>query len=199
MAYAQSYFIVDNTIKWVSKQNYLEFLIEGKSFIKNYLLYGNAVFNASMAIFRKEVFEAISKEYINFKFCGDWLFWGLVATQGKVFISGKILNYFRNHTGDVSSKAYSTGLNFFEDIKVLNLFYEKNFIDTLEFKSALYKKYVDFIQKKKLLHQHVVDELQKKFEYYIYEIIHPSIFVVFKRNLISILRVCKKIIKQDFP
>jgi glycosyltransferase involved in cell wall biosynthesis len=145
LGYVQSYYIVDdNDIKWVSNQNFLETISNGIDFVKKHLLNGNAIFNASMAVFRKSAYSNLTIDYTKFSFCGDWLFWAGIASQGDVFISGKILNYFRNHNGDVSSKAYSSGYNFIEELQVLFVFLDNNFITDDEFFNALKIKHLDY-------------------------------------------------------
>ena len=82
LGYVQSYFIEENTnIAYISSQKNLYRVIEGKEFIKGNLLYGNSVYNASMAIFKKSAYLNISHEYLNYKFCGDWIFWAEIAYQ----------------------------------------------------------------------------------------------------------------------
>jgi len=199
LGYVQSYYMVDNEAKWTSKKDYsekqLDTKIEGNLFIKHHSLYVNAIINASMAIFRKSAFYKIDNEYTKFKFCGDWLFWGLIASRGDVFISGKILNYFRNHSNDVSTKSYKTGLNYLEEIDVLKQFYTRKYIDIFEFKWVLLAKYKNFANDKSFLPIDRVHEIQEKFETYIKsEIYFPKIFK-FKRKLNSLIKKCKKIIK----
>ena len=194
LGYVQSYFVVENEIKWVSKQDNLALVIDGFSFIKEKLLHENSIFNASMAVFRKSAFFKIDDEYVNFKFCGDWLFWGLIASNGSVFISGKILNYFRNHSCDVSSKSYKSGLNYLEDIDVLKYFNDKGYIDVFDLNSALYNKYNIFVKDKYRLPKDKADEIQKKFESHIKLEIYSQKRSELKHRFKFLLR-CLKVIK----
>lgn len=145
LGYVQSYFIIEkNDIKFVSSQNKLFKTENGLDFIKTHLLHGNAIFNASMALFKKSAYFNVKEDFKNYKFCGDWLFWAQIAQQGEVFISGKILNYFRNHSGDVSNKAYASGLNFVEELKVIIYYIENKLITNEEFLEILKIKHHDF-------------------------------------------------------
>lgn len=145
LAFSQSYCVEgENEIKWISTQKKIENLVEGKRFVSEYLINGNAIFNASMAIFRKDIFFKISCEYTTYHFCGDWLFWSEIAVFGNVFISGKVHNYFRKHAKDVSGKAYSSGLNFIEELKILFNLLNRNLINDSEFSSALVNKYLKY-------------------------------------------------------
>lgn len=164
LGYVQSYFIEENTnIAYISSQKNLYRVIEGKEFIKGNLLYGNSVYNASMAIFKKSAYLNISHEYLNYKFCGDWIFWAEIADQGDVFVSGKILNYFRNNKGGISYNAFSKGLSYIEELQVLSKFIENNFITESEYKSALKRKLSNFILEKGKLSKQSISLIKAKF------------------------------------
>jgi hypothetical protein len=68
----------------------------------------NSIYNASMCIFRKKFVSSLDA-VSTYKFCGDWYFWITLALSGKVYINGKILNYYRKHANDVTSKRYIDG------------------------------------------------------------------------------------------
>lgn len=131
----------DNKIKWQSKHPLLSEIIDSDIFIRDFLAIKVSIFNASMAIFRKDTFQHVSKEFVSFKFCGDWFFWLQIARHGKVHISGKVLNYFRKHDKDVSGNAYKSGLNIVEELWVTNWMYKEELIDELLYKKAFKKQY----------------------------------------------------------
>lgn len=164
LAYAQSYYMLgNNRIKWISQQRQLEAVMIGTEFIPNRMLLGNGIFNASMALFRKEIYRQISPEYTRYSFCGDWIFWGELASKGAVFISGKVLNYFRNHEGDVSGKAYQSGLYWTESLAVLDHFYKMRFIDKGELVKGYRCKYQEYRKNRKGLLPEVQAQLDKLF------------------------------------
>lgn len=145
VGYVQSYYMVgDNNIQWISKQDTLENITAGRDFVRKHLLHGNAIFNASMAVFKRSAYNGISVNYTQYKFCGDWLFWSEIAKKGKVFISGKVLNYFRNHNADVSGKAYSDGLNYVEELKILFSFFDEKLITKEDFIASLTTKHMRY-------------------------------------------------------
>ena len=144
LAYCQSLMFRGNEIVWKLESNYLESSVDGKEFIKTRMLEGNTIFNASMVLFKKSVLEKIDNTYTTFSFCGDWLFWMEIAKLGDVYISGKYLNYFRKHDKDVSGRAYASGLNFIEEIKILELLKVNNLINEIDFLKALKVKYLRF-------------------------------------------------------
>jgi glycosyltransferase involved in cell wall biosynthesis len=100
----------ENRILYYSKGVYFNGIIDGKSFVSDRMMHANSIINASMAIFSKKVIEKLDPKYTILKFCGDWLFWIYIAEQGKVYESGKMLNYFRKHEKDVTGSAILNGL-----------------------------------------------------------------------------------------
>ena len=145
ISYCQSYCVVNqNNIRFQSKHDKLFEIVAGKNYIAEYLSVPVALFNASMALWRKEMFKLIPDELTSFKFCGDWYFWIQMAKHGSVHISGKVLNYFRKHENDVSGKVYSNGLNFIEELKIINILYQENLITEKGYYRAYKKKYVEY-------------------------------------------------------
>ena len=145
ISYCQSYCVVNgNDIRFQSKHHKLTEVVAGIDYIAAYLSVPVAIFNASMALWRREEFKLIPDELTSFKFCGDWYFWIQMSKHGSVHISGKVLNYFRKHENDVSGKAYSSGLNFIEELKIINMLYEENLITEKGYYKAYKKKYIEY-------------------------------------------------------
>lgn len=140
-------------IKWQSKHSCLFEIIESDKFIKDYLAIKVSIFNASMAIFKKDVFSLVSKDFVSYKFCGDWFFWLQIARHGKTAISGKILNYFRKHDNDVSGKAYKSGLNLIEEIKVTNWMFNDKLIDEKTYVKAFRKQYKAYFKVRNVINK----------------------------------------------
>lgn len=92
---------------------------KGQAFIKENMLRGNSIINASSAVFRK---TAIPKDdsYTKFRYCGDWLFWILIASKGNVIRINKYYNYFRMHQVKVTPKAMAGGLSYIEGSQILS-------------------------------------------------------------------------------
>ncbi len=134
--YCQSFCVNDNSeIIFQSNHFKLEDYCLKEKFLEQFLCFQNAVFNASMAVFRKKSYYNISEFYRSFKFVGDWIFWAELSRLGTVYINAKPLNYFRKHDKDVSSKMYAGGLNFIEELQALNYFHQH-----LQLNNALYFK-----------------------------------------------------------
>jgi hypothetical protein len=143
VGYCQSALILEsNKIKWISSFPFMACQMEGKEFIQDFMLLNNAIFNASMAVWRRSAFEKISREFVNFKYCGDWLFWIEMSMHGNVFISGKVLNYFRKHSADVSGPAVRSGDNFVEELNMFHLLYKRKWISNTDLTRVLKQKYI---------------------------------------------------------
>jgi glycosyltransferase involved in cell wall biosynthesis len=128
-------------ILYTSDSKKIREVTDGISFIKNHLTESNRIFNASMAIFHKPSFLGISSEYTNYKFCGDWLFWIMLAQKGRVFISGKYLNYFRKHNADVSRKSMANGTYFSEYPGLAKYLLDNSLISHHQYSYLLFRKY----------------------------------------------------------
>lgn len=147
ISYCQSICVDNNfSILGVGGNNKLFETMDGKKFVTTHMIGSNAVYNASMAVFRKSAALGISREYKKFRYCGDWLFWTELAETGKVFMNGKCLNYFRKHGNDVSGKAAKEGLLFIEGKKIFdyiclqNNFRVKHLPAVFDFRIAEYIK-----------------------------------------------------------
>ena len=97
-------------------------------FLSHLLLYGNVVYNASMVVFRKDAIDkSVWDKLARLKYCGDWLFWASLAMNGKGTVSEvkEYLNYFRNHSSNVSNKAEVNGLTFLEGFPISKMIAKK--------------------------------------------------------------------------
>lgn len=83
-------------------------------FIRQNMLLGNHLLNASSAIFRKDVLDKIPKDYTKLKASGDYLFWIELANCGKVVEIPDKLDFFRRSTTAVTPRLYASGKAFEE-------------------------------------------------------------------------------------
>ncbi len=72
------------------------------TYLKHFLLWYNASYNASMIVFRRECLEKIQMDFSSMRYCGDWLFWIKMTEVGNVLILQERLNYFRRHQKSVT-------------------------------------------------------------------------------------------------
>ena len=80
-------------------------IYEGEAYVHKRMLWSNHIYNASMVLFSRRAYDLISKDYVNYRCCGDWLFWTNLCLQGKIIESCQKLNFFRQHPNRVTEKA----------------------------------------------------------------------------------------------
>lgn len=168
IAFCQSvYFYEPNNIKSRTYYPFFENCENGTTFIKNYMLKGNSIVNASMAVWKKSLYTTIDNEYTSFKFCGDWLFYISILQQSDIFVSGKVLNYFRNHTKDVSTKFFGTGNNYIENVRVYEILLSRRVITENEFIKLVKMQYNMFIESKPAIDVNNFDRIDASFSKYL--------------------------------
>ena len=106
--------------------------INGRSFISKEMK-TCFVCNASSAIFRKDVLSEIKQDYIDYKACGDWLFWIYIMEHGDVSYTPLLLNYYRLHNTNTTQKCIANGINDHESFLVANYLYRQRYISKKEF------------------------------------------------------------------
>lgn len=93
---------------------------DGPSFAAHNLYWKNYTVNASGILFRREYAVKLSQsEFLDMRYCGDWLFWFQMAMQGGVVEVYQNLNYFRQHMQKVTLESHHAGKGIEEDILVL--------------------------------------------------------------------------------
>ena len=92
--------------------------LNGSDFISRYMCCENPVYNASSAIFRRDVALSIEPLYKEYKGAGDRLFWIEIARKGNVAIVNKPLNYFRQHGNKVTPRKSLDGTNMSENYQI---------------------------------------------------------------------------------
>lgn len=93
---------------------------DGVEYVTHNLLYRNYVYNASMVLFRRDVYDELDKSFQQLRCAGDWQFWAEVAMQGNVMEVRRKLNFFRQHTNKVTTKSRYTGEGIFNTIEVMH-------------------------------------------------------------------------------
>ncbi len=129
LCFSQSYVIDEHDAIIRKKEEVLKTpSCDANSFLTDLLLYGNVVYNASMVVFRKDAIDkSVWDELSRLKYCGDWLFWASLAMNGTGTVSEvkEYLNYFRNHSSNVSNKAEVNGLTFLEGFPISKMIAKK--------------------------------------------------------------------------
>jgi len=104
----------------------------------------NFIINASMAIFRRNMYDKIEKLFLSYRYIGDWVFWSELSLKGNVAVSGRKLNYFRKHSLDVHSRAIVSGAWYYEKLKALDQFSSSGLINDEEKKKVVSDSYKDY-------------------------------------------------------
>lgn len=95
-----------------------DYIKEGLYLLDCYGKYKCPVINVSSALIRKSVLNKVEIPN-NYKYCGDWLFWGQLFQLGKVAYNAIPLNYIRNHSNSATGKHNSHNLQrILENFKV---------------------------------------------------------------------------------
>lgn len=94
-------------------------ILPGRELIERRLLRNNLVYNASMALFRRDAAPEITEEFTSMRFCGDWLFWARLAMKGDAIEFRQKLNRFRQHEIKVSASASKEGRTYTEGLPVV--------------------------------------------------------------------------------
>lgn len=99
---------------------------KGYSLIQNEFIKGNFIYNASTAVFERNLLKNINFNILcSFSYVGDWYFWLNLIKETKVFRAGERLNFFRRHSQNVSSLADKNGLQIIEGWQVVRPIIEK--------------------------------------------------------------------------
>lgn len=77
---------------------------KSKRFLQ-WLLIFNYIYNASMAVFRREALASVNEDYMKYRYCGDWHFWASICATGRVIEVHDMLNSFRQHPNKVTEQS----------------------------------------------------------------------------------------------
>ena len=133
----------EDAILWETNSGKLIDKWNGEVFFKKNLK-DNLIINASMAIFRRSIYESIEKHFLKYRYIGDWVFWCELSLKGNIVVSGKKLNYFRKHPLDVHSKAIVSGAWYYEKLKAIDQFSSFGLINDAEKKKVISHSYKDY-------------------------------------------------------
>ena len=166
-----------------------------KFYIEKFLSVDNSIWNASMMMFKQELFPTTEQQqlYSTMKYCGDWFFYLLVAEKGFDVLEVKqTLNNFRVHINNVSNKAKTDGLTFLEGLDIYSYLRPKLSVpDVLSSSKDWAKKYCKSKRRQhysKEIQKQVVDKMKRnhKLIWFFYHIFDTYYHFKFKRKLLSI-------------
>lgn len=126
LAYAATWWVDQqgNTL-WETPHNNRVNTYSGRDFIRQKQATCNSIVNVSECIFRRDCYRpSESYRYEHMRLCGDWLFYVLLAEQGRVVEVKEPLSYYRQHGSNISNDAERRGLTFLEGVDVLDYMVE---------------------------------------------------------------------------
>jgi glycosyltransferase involved in cell wall biosynthesis len=112
-----------NKSKWLN-----DYVSSGDEEINTALVKKNTIPNASAVVFRREAALQIGLAPTNYRLSGDWLFWILLLTRGKVAYSVSGSNYFRTHTRSVRSEESLNLTSIKEKLKITSFLASRKII-----------------------------------------------------------------------
>ncbi|WP_052694924.1 glycosyltransferase family 2 protein [Hymenobacter sp. AT01-02] len=115
-----------------------DFTMPGIELVQRYMPFRCIIPNASAVVVRRSVIEQTGPADETMRLSGDWAYWSKILASSKVAFVAEPLNYFRQHTNNVRSKALVTGLALAEEAHILKFLQQFGPLD-----SAVYQKKID--------------------------------------------------------
>lgn len=120
IAYSQTLYIYNNKFEKTDKNAITFEKYNGKDFIKDKMLGGNSLVNASSILFRKDFYEEVKHSgFVDLKLAGDWLLWIQIMNNHSIVSVNNQLNYCRRHSTNATGRFRAQGYDFTEGIKVM--------------------------------------------------------------------------------
>lgn len=82
---------------------------DGYWYLRHKMLIHNHIYNASMTVFLRSAFDNVPDTYQHYRYCGDWLFWSHICSQGQVIEVCRQLNQYRQHERKVTMDSQHYG------------------------------------------------------------------------------------------
>jgi len=80
-----------------------EFVLDGRDYIRRFMLPWNTIPNASGVLFRRSALESVGGPETSMRLCGDWLTYCKILSKWKIGHVPERLNFFRQHRVNVRS------------------------------------------------------------------------------------------------
>lgn len=121
LAFTATWWVDKNGKKlWNNSKGTAIHVHRSEDFIRERLATNCPIANVSECIFRRDKFRpSESHRYEHMRLCGDWYFYLLLTEQGSVVELEEPLNYYRQHSTNISNDAEHRGLTFLEGADVL--------------------------------------------------------------------------------
>lgn len=163
----------------------------GLQFIRKHMLYGNAIWNASSAIFKRSNALSIDHQYMGFVSAGDRLFWIEMAEKGDVIFSHSPQNFFRQHDNKVTPIKQLKGITSREDYKIVRYIEKKGFVSFIE-SLFVRETYMKDISNKTLENEEIRISLLKLWKKY--NIFDIGLIQIFCKIHFKIMKIWERIV-----
>lgn len=80
------------------------FTLDGNRALRDYFIFRNVIPNASAALFRRELFQRVSLDIVDFRYTGDWMAWVQMLCGSSLAFTPERLNYFRRHSATTRTR-----------------------------------------------------------------------------------------------
>lgn len=148
LVFAKARYMQGDSQLWNQKVSNNISIFHGTDFICNHLLYDNEIYNVSMTLFRRDLYEKIDHAlYQKMLLCGDWWFYSLLAGVGDVLMVDKLLSYYRQHGSNTSSSAEYQGKSITEGLEILEFIERKYGVPAFKFSRHWGRKLVKYSKK----------------------------------------------------
>jgi glycosyltransferase involved in cell wall biosynthesis len=127
----------------------------GNDYIMHYQLRDNCIYNASMVVFRRDVYPRISPKFMEHRYCGDWFFWTCACQYGDVIEVREPLNSFRQHTNKVTVKSQKGDKNWIDAGLMMTDLVEELQLNNYQRRS------LRFLWNRRLMRSKIVDDKMK--------------------------------------
>lgn len=112
-----------------------DFVMDGMSFLKKHLAHKACVQNISSAIFSRDAATNVSREYMDYRGAGDWLFTVGLAEQGKVAYVNLPLNSYRIYEANTTARERKNGHGAIEVKRMYEGFRNKGLLTEKDFRA----------------------------------------------------------------
>lgn len=121
LVYGQARRMRDGKEPWPTPVTGTETPHRGADFAQKKLLFGNAIYNVSMTIIRRELLLHTDMESLgSMRLCGDWMLYARLCTKTDVLEVSRIVSNYRMHDSNTSSRVYQEGGALIEGFSVID-------------------------------------------------------------------------------
>lgn len=121
LAYTLAHYMQDGVEQWPLNASGKVTAWSGADFVRNKLVYGCVIYNVSMVVFRRDLFDMVDQSlYAGMHLCGDWFFYAQLCEHTGVLQIDAPHSFYRMHRTNVHNSAEHEGLTFLEGLRVIN-------------------------------------------------------------------------------